>query len=125
MGRPVVEVSPAVLDPLTFRWGVWNGVGGYPAAAILILVVNLIGYGFGPPVIGWLSDTLAAGKMTAAGLSPELCHAAAAKTNALCGAATADGLRTAMQIGCLVFLWAGLHFLLAWRSLRRDWHAEA
>lgn len=95
------------------------------SAAILILVVNLIGYGFGPPVVGWLSDTLAAGKMTAAGLSPELCQGAAAKANALCSAATADGLRTAMQIGCLVFLWAGLHFLLAWRSLRRDWHAEA
>lgn len=95
------------------------------AAAILILIVNLIGYGLGPPAIGWLSDTLASRALAETGLTLQGCKAGLAETKALCGAAASGGLRTAMQLGCLVLLWAGFHFLAAWKSLRRDWHAEA
>jgi hypothetical protein len=31
------------------------------------------------------------------------------------------GLRWAIFIGLFGYLWAGVHFLLAWRTLRRDW----
>lgn len=95
------------------------------AAAILILIVNLIGYGFGPPTIGWLSDVLAAGMMKEAGLAVGACLSPSPKDAALCASAAARGLRTAMALGCFVFLWAALHYFLAWRSLRRDWHTEA
>jgi MFS family permease len=95
------------------------------AAAILILIVNLIGYGLGPPAIGWLSDFVAGDMIVDGGLSALSCQTPSADDAATCASATAYGLRTAMQIGCLVFLWAGFHFFLAWRSLRRDWHAEA
>ena len=95
------------------------------AAAILILIVNLIGYGLGPPAIGWLSDFMAGDGIVDAGLTTLSCQAPSAQDAAICARHAAVGLRTAMQIGCLVFLWAALHFFLAWRSLRRDWHAEA
>jgi hypothetical protein len=32
-------------------------------------------------------------------------------------------LRWAMMIGVLGYLWAGLHFLISARTLRRDWVA--
>lgn len=95
------------------------------AAAILILVVNLIGYGFGPPVIGWLSDFLSSHALAEVGLTAQACKAGLPEQAAVCAAGSAAGLRDAMQLGCLVFLWAGFHFYMAWRSLRRDWHAEA
>ena len=95
------------------------------AAAILILVVNLIGYGFGPPAIGWLSDFIATDWILDAGLNTFACQEPSAQDAATCAAAAAGGLQQAMAIGCLVFLWAALHVFLAWRSLSRDWHAEA
>jgi len=95
------------------------------AAAILILVVNLIGYGFGPPAIGWLSDFLASQALAEVGLTLQQCKAALPDQAAVCAAGSAAGLQGAMQLGCIVFLWAGFHFYMAWRSLARDWHAEA
>jgi MFS family permease len=95
------------------------------AAAILILIVNLIGYGFGPPIIGLLSDFLSSRAMAEVGLTAQMCLAPQPAQAAACVAGSAAGLQTAMQIGCLIFLWAGFHFFMAWRSLSRDWHAEA
>jgi MFS family permease len=95
------------------------------AVAVLLFVVNLIGYGMGPPVIGALSDFLANGQLaqfsltTAACATPEVQLANA--TN--CAAGVETGLRWAMMIGVLGYLWAGLHFLISARTLRRDWVA--
>lgn len=91
------------------------------AVAVLLFIVNLIGYGMGPPVIGALSDFLANGQLAAAGLSTEIC--AARSGDAQCAAAVESGLRYAMMIGVLGYLWAGLHFLISARTLRRDWVA--
>ncbi|GIK48729.1 MAG: MFS transporter [Hyphomonadaceae bacterium] len=91
------------------------------AVAVLLFIVNLIGYGMGPPVIGALSDFLANGQLAAAGLSTELC--AARSGDAQCAAGVEAGLRYAMMIGVLGYLWAGLHFLISARTLRRDWVA--
>ena len=91
--------------------------------AILLFVVNLIGYGLGPPVVGALSDYLASTQLSAAGLSVDACAAGAAAgpNQATCAAASSYGLRWAIIIGFLGYLWAAAHFLLAWRTLRKDW----
>lgn len=77
------------------------------AVAVLLFIVNLLGYGLGPPAIGLLSDALATYAATSRGLDAE--------------AASAFGLKYAIVIGLLGYLWAAAHFLLAWRTLRRDW----
>lgn len=91
------------------------------AVAVLLFVVNLIGYGMGPPVIGALSDFLANGQLASAGLTTEACSTLTG--NASCTAAVEVGLRWAMMIGVCGYLWAALHFLLSARTLRRDWVA--
>ncbi len=91
------------------------------AVAVLLFIVNLIGYGMGPPAIGALSDFLAGGLLAQSGLSLEAC--AGRTGDPVCAAGQATGLEWAMMIGVLGYLWAGLHFLLAARTMRRDWVA--
>jgi predicted MFS family arabinose efflux permease len=91
------------------------------AVAVLLFVVNLIGYGMGPPAIGALSDFLASGQLALYGLTPEFC--AAQSGNVQCASGIEAGLRWAMMIGVLGYLWAGLHFLISALTLRRDWVA--
>jgi len=91
------------------------------AVAVLLFVVNLIGYGMGPPVIGALSDFLANMQLEPLGLSTELCRGA--DVDPRCAGGLETGLRWAMMIGVCIYLWAGLHFLISARTLRRDWEA--
>lgn len=91
------------------------------AVAVLLFIVNLIGYGLGPPVIGALSDFFASGHLATYGLTPDIC--AARTGDAQCASGIESGLRWAMMIGVLGYLWAGLHFLMSARTLQRDWVA--
>jgi predicted MFS family arabinose efflux permease len=91
------------------------------AVAVLLFVVNLIGYGMGPAVIGTLSDFLANTQLQPLGLSTELCRGM--DVDARCAGGLETGLRWAMMIGVCIYLWAGLHFLISARTLRRDWEA--
>jgi MFS family permease len=91
------------------------------AVAVLLFIVNLLGYGLGPPAIGALSDFLAGGQLAAAGLTPEIC--AERSGDAQCASGVETGLRWAMMIGVCGYAWAGLHFFLSARTLRRDWVA--
>jgi predicted MFS family arabinose efflux permease len=93
------------------------------AVAVLLFIVNLLGYGLGPPVIGALSDYLANTQLIPLGLSTEMCADAARRGDAQCAAGAEAGLRWAMMAGVCLYLWAGLHFLLSARTLRRDWVA--
>jgi len=77
------------------------------ASAVVIMVINLIGYGLGPPVIGALSDFMQA-HVVAFGLS-DPAHAAG------------QGLRYAMVCGVLVNLWAATHYLIGSTKLKKDW----
>ena len=77
------------------------------ATAVVIMVINLIGYGLGPPAIGALSDFLK-NHVVAFGLSD---HAHAA----------AQGLRYALVCGSLVNLWASVHYLIGSTKLKKDW----
>jgi MFS family permease len=92
------------------------------ASALLLLIVNLIGFALGPPMIGALSDFLAGVQHTgsgAIGAFREVC-ADPKSADAACMAARADGLKLAMIIGVLGYAWGGVHFLLAGRTMRKD-----
>lgn len=88
------------------------------AAAISLFVINIIGYGLGPPAIGALSDIFRHMAQAATpGISDATCHGV---TSGPCAAAAALGLRQAMMAGACVLLWAALHFWLSARTLQRD-----
>jgi MFS family permease len=92
------------------------------STAILLFIVNLLGYGLGPPVIGALSDVLASSNLQAAGLTLDDCGKTMLAANkAACAVGTEFGLRWSIFIGLFGYLWAAVHFLLAWKTLRRDW----
>lgn len=97
------------------------------AIAILLFVVNLIGYGVGPPAIGlvadhftnaWIANSAFAGQITAAcsltdpALAGELIEA--------CRQARAHGVQIACVAAALLFGLAGLFFLLSGRTFLRD-----
>jgi MFS family permease len=65
------------------------------ASAILLFIVNIIGLGFGPFVVGVVSDLLS-------------------------GRFGAESLRYSILIATGVYFWAGAHFLLAARTIRQD-----
>ena len=77
------------------------------AVAMVIMVINTLGYGLGPPVIGALSDFLK-DHVVALGLS-DAAHA------------SAQGLRYALCCGALVNLWASIHYLIGSTKLKKDW----
>ncbi|HYD86162.1 MAG TPA: MFS transporter [Vitreimonas sp.] len=93
------------------------------AVAVLLFIVNLIGLGLGPPAIGALSDFLANSQLIPLGLSTEICADPSRLSDSQCASGKESGLRYAMMIGVLGYLWAGLHFLISARTLRRDWVA--
>ncbi|MEM6627820.1 MAG: MFS transporter [Pseudomonadota bacterium] len=92
------------------------------AIAILLFIVNLIGYGGGPIFIGVLSDIIANMSLSGSDLTVGACSAEGltADQDALCSQASADGLRLAASITVLIYLWAGVHYMLAGRTLQKD-----
>lgn len=115
------------------------------AAALLLFVVNLIGYGAGPPVIGAISDhftkqtlvslespvtigqcgtTESVLKATRDGTDRAIAGAELEEALAIngnyCAPARKAGVRWAISIGLLFLLWASLHFLLLGRTLKKD-----
>ncbi len=70
------------------------------ASAAVLFVLNIIGLGLGPFLVGVLSDLLA-------------------------GPFGQDSLRYAILIATAAYFWAGAHFLLAGRSIRQDLDAAA
>ncbi|MEQ9586507.1 MAG: MFS transporter [Parvibaculaceae bacterium] len=65
------------------------------ASAVLLFVINIIGMGMGPYVVGMLSDWLGA-------------------------AFNAESLRYALCVALLANLWATVHYFIAAKSLRQD-----
>jgi len=121
------------------------------AAALLLFVVNMIGYGLGPPAIGWFSDQgtryqlssvdapvtqsdcgrvekalSATRRGTDGALEGAELEAAMATNEQYCKPGRAFGNRLGVSIGSLFLLWAALHFLLMGRTMQRDlWTEEA
>lgn len=91
--------------------------------AILLLIVNLIGYGLGPPFVGAVNDWFAAqilAETTALTLADCNPASVAAQNAATCAAANATGLKYALATTILFLGWAAVHFLLAGRTLVKD-----
>ena len=100
------------------------------AVAITLFVVNLLGYGLGPPVIGVLSTWLKTMIVHGAdlGLTLESCKdltLLAEDAVAACTRANAKGLQWSILIFSCGYLWAALHYLIAGRTLQRDMIAKA
>jgi predicted MFS family arabinose efflux permease len=95
------------------------------SAFVVQLVLSLVGIGIGPTLAGFLSDRFAEASFTlgdylascpgGAPLASE-----AARLGDSCAQASAQGLRHAMVVVSLLFAWAGLHYVLASRTLKRD-----
>jgi hypothetical protein len=106
------------------------------AIAILLFVINLIGYGLGPLFVGALSDFLTAEHLAGANFATQLalssCAGSLAELTAAlgeakaqaCGAASAAGLREAMSATVLVYLLAGVGMLATCRTLQKDMVAK-
>ena len=95
------------------------------ASFVINIVFGLIGVGLGPTLIGKLSDLMAHHAFGAGGfdiLCPGgLATAGADETLATaCRAASGAGVMQALSAFSVLFIWAGLHFLLAARNLERD-----
>jgi MFS family permease len=93
------------------------------SVAILILIVNLIGYGLGPPFVGAVNDFFASsiladtGALTLAQCDP---RTIAPENVAVCGNAQGLGLKYALGATIFFLGWAALHFLLAGRTIVKD-----
>jgi len=91
------------------------------AVAIVAMASGLLGAGFGPTAVGWLSDFYGA---RAFGPGFVACHSAAAATAlaARCHGSEVVGLRYALITTTLFAMpWAALHFWLASRTILRDY----
>jgi len=95
------------------------------SAFVVSVVLGLVGIGLGPTLIGALSDAFAS-RAFSMGSFASACPGGAAPANAVaglyeaCRLASATGIRHALIAVSMLFVWAGLHYLLAARHLRRD-----
>jgi predicted MFS family arabinose efflux permease len=92
---------------------------------VVSLVIGLVGIGLGPTLMGILSDAFARAAFPA-GHFATACPGGAAPPGAgsffvqACADASAAGVRHAIMMMSLIFLWAGIHYFLAARTLRHD-----
>lgn len=89
------------------------------AISIVLLAFNLIGMLFGPLVAGALSDAYFRVSLPSS-VAPSACSRATADIDAACQVASAQGVRYALATICLLFIWAGAHYLASALHLRRD-----
>ena len=100
------------------------------ATAVLLFVVNLIGYGFGPLFIGAVSDIFFVNGIVELGVTAEelarnQCHPRviaelSEPLQNVCGVVYADSLRSAMLITASLYAACAFFFLLSWRRLDKD-----
>jgi predicted MFS family arabinose efflux permease len=98
------------------------------ATAIMLFVINIIGYGVGPLFTGAVSDIIFAAQVSDLG-APDLvrkaCEGAARKAlsadlQAVCKIAHPQSLQVSMMVTSASYALAGLCFLVSCRWLRRD-----
>ena len=100
------------------------------ATAILLFVVNLLGYGFGPLFIGAVSDVFFVNGITELGvgvdeLARNQCHPKViglldTNLQQACGAVYAQSLQSAILITASLYALCSLFFLLTWPRLKKD-----
>ena len=95
------------------------------AVAIMLFIVNLLGYGLGPFFTGWMSDYLAATDLAGhPELSLAICKGDQAGLSSsqveICAAASADGLQLSVTLTVLFFILAAVCFAFAALFLNKD-----
>jgi predicted MFS family arabinose efflux permease len=102
------------------------------STAIMLFVINLLGYGLGPLFIGALSDMLFkmhVADLGAAELTRKMCEGAARKAlsgelQQVCAVAHPQSLQQSMLITAALYAVAGLFFFITCRWLKRDMVAK-
>lgn len=105
--------------------GVVNSRSRATSVALSLFSMNLLGYGLGPPLIGGLSTFLNIRFLgnADASLNLDTCRDLSLLTEAqasLCSSANAEGLQWSMVLFSCAYAWAGIHYLLAGRTFKKD-----
>lgn len=112
--------------------GVVSAQSRATAIAILLFIVNIVGYGCGPLFVGIASDFFTssyiagseyAGELTSAvckGKPAELVAALGQQNADFCVQANGEGLRNSFYITVCFYMIAGIAFLASCRTLQRD-----
>lgn len=97
------------------------------SVAILLFIVNLIGYGVGPPALGIVADIMSANWIDSAGLAGQITASCSLTDPDLgadlinaCRDARAYGVKWACVVATCLFALAGLFFLASGRTFLRD-----
>ncbi len=88
------------------------------AVALVLLVINLVGYGLGPPTLGALSDYFANTELVRLGIEISACKAQSAPLE--CAAPIANGLRTAIFCVLCLLIWPAIQYFFVSRTLLKD-----
>jgi len=117
---------------LAAQYTIGQGVVGIrtraTATAILLFIVNLIGYGLGPPFIGFVSEILFSMQANAEGFAElarasckgEALAALGTSQQAFCNTADAEALQTSLIITAALYALPGLFFLMTMKTLQKD-----
>jgi hypothetical protein len=87
-------------------------------------ILGLVGIGLGPTVVGFVSDRFARSAFTVGDYA--MCPRGRPSIGVLdafaqsCANAQATGLRHALMLISLTCVWAGIHYWLASRTIRKD-----
>ena len=116
----------------TIAQGVASARSRATAVALLLFVVNMIGYGLGPLFVGFGSDYFMAQMLDASsyagelnalvckGSPAELLASLGAEKSAACMNASAGGLRRAILVTVSIFAVAGAIYLFTCKTLQQD-----
>jgi predicted MFS family arabinose efflux permease len=94
-------------------------------SALFLMVMHLIGQGFGPPLVGLVSDSISNALYTGGSFAADCAGAAGQVPGSACAAASASGLRYAVMAFAGFFLVAGTFLYLAARADYRRETEEA
>ncbi len=117
----------------TIGQGVVSARARATATAILLFIINFLGYGLGPLFIGKVSDMIFNSRLSAADLLGELtrksCEGKLLKTldethKAFCAANHSSALQQSMLITAMIYGLGGVMLLISWRTLSKDMVAK-
>lgn len=99
--------------------------------AVLLFVVNLIGYGAGPPTLGYVADYFSSGFIASSAYAGQITVSCSLTDPALsaelltaCQEAKAYGVRIACIAGGILFGFAGIFFILSGRTLVQEQYTQ-
>ena len=116
----------------TICQGVASARSRATAVAVMLFVVNLIGYGLGPIFVGFLSDMLMSGQLESVqggavisaqacdGTQAELLETLGAAQTEACQSARAQGLGQSIMYTVTLYAVGGLLYLITCKTLQKD-----